>query len=166
MQYLNSFTAMSWLKDLEDKGQSKRSLCATYPLTLLIICIKYGKNPSSTERVVDWTRQDVPYRISFDAKLGLNHLEDVGRDQRSLCGNTQPRTSGYLCQMWKESINNRLSRADTRAHHGRTYGPTDRQAGIQYTPQPLRPTHTNIKTATFNDPLLLLNEISIGFIND
>ena len=34
--------------DLEDIGQSQRSLYATHSLILVIICIKYGKNPSRT----------------------------------------------------------------------------------------------------------------------
>ena len=32
--------------DLEDIGQGQGSSHATHPLMLLIICIKYGKNPS------------------------------------------------------------------------------------------------------------------------
>ena len=34
--------------DLEDIGQGQRSSHATHPLMLLIICTKYGKNPSWT----------------------------------------------------------------------------------------------------------------------
>ena len=34
--------------DLEDIGQGQRSSHATHPLVLLIICTKYGKNPSWT----------------------------------------------------------------------------------------------------------------------
>ena len=34
--------------DLEDIGQGQRSLYATHPLTLVIICAKYRKNPSRT----------------------------------------------------------------------------------------------------------------------
>ena len=34
--------------DLEDIGQGQRSLYATHPLILVIICAKYGKNPSRT----------------------------------------------------------------------------------------------------------------------
>ena len=34
--------------DLEDIGQGQRSLYATHSLILVIICIKYGKNPSRT----------------------------------------------------------------------------------------------------------------------
>ena len=34
--------------DLEDIGQGERSLYATHPLILVIICAKYGKNPWRT----------------------------------------------------------------------------------------------------------------------
>ena len=34
--------------DLEDIGQGQRSSHATHPLILVIICAKYGKNPSRT----------------------------------------------------------------------------------------------------------------------
>ena len=33
---------------LEDIGQGQRSLYATHPLILVIICTKYGKSPSRT----------------------------------------------------------------------------------------------------------------------
>ena len=36
--YFSSFTAKSWLGDLEDIGQGQRPLCATHPLILVIIC--------------------------------------------------------------------------------------------------------------------------------
>ena len=36
--HFNSFTAKSWLNDLEDIGQGQRSLCTTHPLMLVIIC--------------------------------------------------------------------------------------------------------------------------------
>ena len=113
---------------------------------------------------VDTTRCAISYQ--FYCKVRAQSPWKCRSRSTVVVCNTQPRTSDYLCQMWKESIHNKLYRADTRAHHGRTYGPTDRQAGIQYTPLPLPPTHTNIKTATFNDPSLLLNEIYIAFIND
>ena len=40
--------------DLEDIGQGQRSSHATHPLMLLIICTKYGKNPSWTENFEFW----------------------------------------------------------------------------------------------------------------
>ena len=44
--------------DLEDigQGQGQRSLYATHPLILVIICAKYGKNPSRTADFFSWSR--------------------------------------------------------------------------------------------------------------
>ena len=56
--------------DLEDIGQDQRSLYATHPLTLVIICAKYGKNPS---RTIDATE-----RTRF-SKSKSNDLEDSGQ---------------------------------------------------------------------------------------
>ena len=39
----------TWPCDHEDIGQGQRSLYATHPLIPVIICAKYGKNPSRTE---------------------------------------------------------------------------------------------------------------------
>ena len=55
----------------------------THSLMLVLICAKYGMNPSRTVDAVDWTWQDVPYFSSFIAKLWLNDLEDIGQGQRS-----------------------------------------------------------------------------------
>ena len=52
--------------------------------SVVIICAKYGKNPSRTVHVVKRTRQDVPYCSSFTANSWLNNLEDTGQCQRSL----------------------------------------------------------------------------------
>ena len=41
----------SWPNDLENIGQGQRSLHATHPLMLMMICAKYGKNAS---RIVDF----------------------------------------------------------------------------------------------------------------
>ena len=38
--YFSSFIAKSWLNDLEDIDQGQRSLHATHPLMLVIICAK------------------------------------------------------------------------------------------------------------------------------
>ena len=76
--------AKSLLNDLEVIGRGQRSLCMTHPLMLVIICAKYGKNPSRTVHAVEWTRQDVLYFSSFIAKSWLNDLEDIGQGQRSL----------------------------------------------------------------------------------
>ena len=59
--------------DLEDIGQGQRSSHATHFLMLVIICTKYGKNPS---RTVDATK-----RTRF-SRSRPNDLENIG--QRSL----------------------------------------------------------------------------------
>ena len=61
--------------DLEDIGQGQRSSHATHLLMLVIICTKYGKNPS---RTVDATE-----RTRF-SKSRPNDLENIGQGQRSL----------------------------------------------------------------------------------
>ena len=81
--YFSRFHAKSWLDDLEDVGQSQRSLHLTHPLMPVIICSKYGKNPSRTVGATELKRQNVPYFSMFHAKSWLNELEDVGQGQRS-----------------------------------------------------------------------------------
>ena len=61
--------------DLEDIGQGQRSSHATDLLMLVIICTKYGKNPS---RTVDATE-----RTRF-SRSRPNDLENIGQGQRSL----------------------------------------------------------------------------------
>ena len=61
--------------DLEDTGQGQRSSHATHLLMLVIICIKYGKNPS---RTVDPTE-----RTRF-SRSKPNNPENIGQGQRSL----------------------------------------------------------------------------------
>ena len=61
--------------DLEDIGQGQRSSYATHLLMLVIICIKYGKNPS---RTIDATE-----RTRF-SRSRPNDLENIGQGQRSL----------------------------------------------------------------------------------
>ena len=56
-------------------GQGQRSSHATYVLMLVIICTKYGKNPS---RTVDATE-----RTRF-SRSRPNDLENTGQGQRSL----------------------------------------------------------------------------------
>ena len=46
VSYFISFITKSWLNDLEDIDQGQGSLHATHPFMLIIICAKYGKNPS------------------------------------------------------------------------------------------------------------------------
>ena len=55
-------------------GQGQRSSHATHLLMLVIICTKYGKNPSRTVDATEWTRF---------SKSRSNDLEDIGQGQRS-----------------------------------------------------------------------------------
>ena len=66
-----NFIAKSWPNDLEYIWQDQRSLRATHPLILVIICVKYGKNPSRTVRALERTRQDVPYFNIFTTNSRL-----------------------------------------------------------------------------------------------
>ena len=61
--------------DLGDIGQGQRSSHATHLLMLVIICIKYGNNPS---RTIDATE-----RTRF-SRSRPNDLENIGQGQRSL----------------------------------------------------------------------------------
>ena len=81
--YFSSFTAKSWLNDLEDIGKGHRSLYTTHLLMLVIICAKYGNNPFRTVRAVERT-QGVSYFSSLTAKSWLNDLEDKGKG-KGLC---------------------------------------------------------------------------------
>ena len=56
-------------------GEGQRSSHATHLLMLVIICIKYGKNPSRTVDATERTRFSRPRP---------NDLEDIGQGQRSL----------------------------------------------------------------------------------
>ena len=58
-----------------DIGQGQRSSHATHLLMLVMICIKYGKNPS---RTIDATERT---RFSWSRP---NDLENIGQGQRSL----------------------------------------------------------------------------------
>ena len=62
-------------KDLEDIGQGQRSSHATYLLMLVIICTKYGKNPSTTVDATERTRFSRPRP---------NDLKDICQGQRTL----------------------------------------------------------------------------------
>ena len=72
--------------DLEDIGQGHRSSHATH-LMLLIICTKYGKNPSETVDATERTRFSRPRP---------NDLEDIGQGQRSLYA-THPLILVIIC---------------------------------------------------------------------
>ena len=107
MAYLSSFTANSWLNDLEDIGKGQSLLQTTHPLMLVIICAKYGKKSIQTVCAVERTRQDVTYFHSFIAKSWLNDLEDISLGQWSLCMThtlIYMHASDHLCLIWKEFI--------------------------------------------------------------
>ena len=73
--------------DLEDTGQGQRSSHATHLFMLVIICTKYGINPS---RTVDATE-----RTRF-SRSRPNDLEDIGQGQRSLYA-THPLILVIIC---------------------------------------------------------------------
>ena len=68
-------------------GQGQRSSHATHLLMLVIICIKYKKNPSRTVDATDLTRF---------SKSRPNDLEDIGQGQRSLYA-TDPLILVIIC---------------------------------------------------------------------
>ena len=73
--------------NLEDIGQGQRSSYATHLLMLVIICTKYGKNPSGTADPTEQTRLSRPRP---------NDLEDIGQGQRSLYA-THPLILVIIC---------------------------------------------------------------------
>ena len=118
--YFSSFIAKSWLNDLEDIDQGQRSLHATHPLMLVIICAKQGKNPSRTVHVVERTPQEVSYFSNFIAKSWLNGLEDIGQGQRSLCM-THPLMLVIICAQYGKNPSRTVDVAEQTQHAGRTY---------------------------------------------
>ena len=58
----------------------------THTTMLVIICAKFGKNPSRTVRAVERRWKDVPYFESFIAPGFID---------------THPHASDYLRQIWK-----------------------------------------------------------------
>ena len=73
--------------DLEDIDQGQRSSHATHLLMLMIICTKYGKNPSGTINAAEQTRFSRPRP---------NDIEDIGQGQRSLYA-THPLILVMIC---------------------------------------------------------------------
>ena len=90
--------------DLEDIGQGQRSLYATHPLILVIICAKYGKNPSGT--------------VDFFSRSRLKKFQKFAKNfqilKKNVTRNTPSNDSDHLCHIYKESIQNcKRYRADT-----------------------------------------------------
>ena len=79
---------------------------------LVILCVKYGKNPSRTVHAVERTQQDVPYFSSFIGMSWLNDLEDIGHGQRSL-HTTHPPMLVIICAKYGKNPSGRNYRADT-----------------------------------------------------
>ena len=61
--------------DLEDIGKGQRSSHATHLLMLVMICTKYGNNPSRTVAATERT---------WFSRSRSNDLENIGQGQRSL----------------------------------------------------------------------------------
>ena len=102
--YFSSLNAKWQPNDFEGNGESQMSLRATHPLMIVIICGKYGKNPSRTVCAVGRTRQYVTYFSSFIANSWLNDLEYVGQRERSLCA-THPLMIVSIYAQWRTDWN-------------------------------------------------------------
>ena len=90
--------------DLEDIGQGQRSSHETHLLMLVIICTKYGKNPS---RTVDAT-EDTIFKVKAEWPWRYRSRSKV------ITCDTSSHASDHLYQIWKESIKNcRCYREDT-----------------------------------------------------
>ena len=86
LSHVGSQVKTRW-SDPEDIGQGQRSSHTTHLLMLLIICTKYGKNPSGTVDATERTRFSRPRP---------NDLEDIGQGQRSLYA-THPLIPVIVC---------------------------------------------------------------------
>ena len=81
------------MNDLENIGQGQRSLHATHPLMVMMICAKYGKNAS---RIVD-----------FFFKVKAQKLEKFVKNWNfgfffiNITRDTPSNGSDYLWQIWK-----------------------------------------------------------------
>ena len=82
--------------DLEDIGQGQRSSHETHLLMLVIICTKYGKNPS---RTVDAT-EDTIFKVKAEWPWRYRSRSKV------ITCDTSSHASDHLYQIWKESIKN------------------------------------------------------------
>ena len=90
------FSKSRW-NGLADIGQGQRSSHATHLLMLVIICTKYGKNPS---RTVDATK-----RTRF-SRSRPNDLENIGQMSRVITCDTTSDANDDFCQIWKECKQN------------------------------------------------------------
>ena len=87
---------------------------------LVIICAKYGKNPSRTAPAVERTPQDVPYFSSFVANSCLNDLDGIGQDQRSM-STTHPVMLVVICAQYGKNPSRTVDVTERTRHAVRTY---------------------------------------------
>ena len=78
----------------------------THPLMQVIICAKYGKNPSKSVCAIEWTWQDVTYFSSFIAKPWMNDLEEFKSRSKIIMPDIHSHPNDHLCIIWKEPIQN------------------------------------------------------------
>ena len=109
----------------------------THPLMLVIICAKYGKDPSRTVCSVERTQEDVPYFSIFIAKSWLYDLEDIGQGQRSLCA-THPLMLVIICVWYRKNPSRPVGVTERTQYAGRTYRRMDGRSEINIPPQQLR----------------------------
>ena len=100
---------------LEDIGQGQRSPHATHLLMLVIICTKYGKNPSRTVDATEGTRFSRPRP---------NDLEDIGQGQRSLYA-THHLILVIICAKYGKNPSWTVDATELTRDAGRTDGRTD-----------------------------------------
>ena len=77
--------------DLEDIGQGQRSLYATHPLMLVIICAKYGKNPL---RILDFFFQGQGQKV-----LKICQNFKFPDSEKNVTRDTPSNDSYHLCQI-------------------------------------------------------------------
>ena len=77
--------------DLENIGQGQRSLYATHPLMLVIICVKYGKNPSRTVDFFFKVRAEKLKKFAKNSKFQIL--------KKTFTRDTPTNDSDHLCQI-------------------------------------------------------------------
>ena len=127
-------------------GQGQRSLHATHPVMLLMICAKYGKNASrivhfcdhgkygnNRSRTENVTERKTLERTRF-SKSRSNDIEDIGQGQRSSHA-THLLMPVIICTKYGKDPSRTVGLTERQ---GMQDGRTDRRTGWkQYTPQQL-----------------------------
>ena len=111
----------TWLNNHEDMGQYQGSFCTTHHLMLVIICTKYGRNPSRTVCALERIRQNVPYFSSVFEKSSLNDIEDISEGHRSLCA-TRPLMIAIKSTWYGNNPPRTVNVTERTQHTGRTDG--------------------------------------------